>query len=195
MTDYAPTTWVNGGTPAINATNLNHLEDGVEAGHNELASAAAYLPAGIVIPFAGAAAPTGWLLCDGLAVSRTTYADLFDAIGETWGDGDNVTTFNVPDLRDRTPAGESSTHVRGTLGGMAAHVHETESGGTHGHTGDPGGSTGSVQVRSGAGLQTTVTEGHDHGTTSLGGGSHTHTTDADDPPYQATPYIIKAFSL
>lgn len=54
---------------------------------------------GTVLPFAGAAAPGGWLLCHGQAVSRSEYANLFGVIGETFGDGDGSTTFNVPDLR------------------------------------------------------------------------------------------------
>lgn len=57
------------------------------------------LPAGAVQMFARQIAPVGWLKCDGTAVSRTTYADLFTAIGETFGAGDGSTTFNVPDLR------------------------------------------------------------------------------------------------
>ena len=54
---------------------------------------------GVVLPFAGSAAPNGWLLCHGQAVSRTTYAHLFTVIGTTYGAGDGSTTFNVPDLR------------------------------------------------------------------------------------------------
>ena len=57
------------------------------------------MPVGSIIPYGGTAAPTGWLLCDGSAVSRTTYADLHTAIGTAYGYGDNSTTFNVPDLR------------------------------------------------------------------------------------------------
>lgn len=54
---------------------------------------------GSVSAFAMPTAPTGWLVCDGSAVSRTEYADLFAAIGTIWGDGDGVSTFNLPDLR------------------------------------------------------------------------------------------------
>ena len=54
---------------------------------------------GMVAAFAMSSAPTGWLTCDGTAVSRTTYSDLFTAIGTTWGSGDGTTTFNLPDLR------------------------------------------------------------------------------------------------
>ena len=55
---------------------------------------------GFIKTFAGATPPEGTLLCDGSAVSRDTYSDLFDAIGTTWGEGDGANTFNLPDLRD-----------------------------------------------------------------------------------------------
>ena len=58
---------------------------------------------GMIKPFAGTTVPTGYLLCDGSAVSRTTYADLFAAIGTTYGSGDGSTTFNLPDLTNRVP--------------------------------------------------------------------------------------------
>ncbi|NIZ01222.1 tail fiber protein [Thalassospira lucentensis] len=54
---------------------------------------------GTVSAFAMPTAPEGWLVCDGSAVSRTDYADLFAAIGTVWGHGDQITTFNLPDLR------------------------------------------------------------------------------------------------
>ena len=59
----------------------------------------AQIPAGMVQTYAGSAAPTGWLKCNGDAISRTTYATLFAAIGTTYGTGDGSSTFNVPDLR------------------------------------------------------------------------------------------------
>ena len=63
------------------------------------------MPSGALMPFAGSSVPTGWLLCYGQAVSRTTYAALFTAIGITWGNGDGSTTFNLPDFRGRILAG------------------------------------------------------------------------------------------
>jgi microcystin-dependent protein len=63
------------------------------------------VPAGAVMPFAGTAAPTGYLFCDGSAVLRSTYAILFTAIGTTWGVGDGTTTFNLPDYRGRMLTG------------------------------------------------------------------------------------------
>tara|TARA_Y100000310_G_C20571666_1_gene758362 strand:- start:157 stop:684 length:528 start_codon:yes stop_codon:yes gene_type:complete len=55
-------------------------------------------PAGMLAPFAMSTAPRGWMVCNGASVSRTTYADLFTAIGTTWGSVDG-NTFNIPDLR------------------------------------------------------------------------------------------------
>ena len=67
----------------------------------EVAYNAILYPAGMISPFAGPVEniPTGWMLCDGSAVSRTEYANLYDAIGVCWGVGDGSTTFNLPDLR------------------------------------------------------------------------------------------------
>ena len=97
-------------------------------------------PAGIVMPFAGSTAPQGYLFCDGSAVSRTTYATLFAAIGITYGSGDGSTTFNVPDLSGRVVIGVSGTHALGSTGGsetvtlsaseLPAHSHEVPQ---HGH--------------------------------------------------------------
>lgn len=73
------------------------------------------LPAGIgPLPYAGATAPSGWLLCFGQTVSRSTYAALFAAIGIAHGAGDGSTTFNLPDMRGRVPAGKDD------MGGTAA---------------------------------------------------------------------------
>lgn len=66
-----------------------------------LAAIAALSPPGIIEQYAGASAPTGYLMCDGTAYSRTTYAALYAAIGTAYGAGDGSTTFNVPDLRGR----------------------------------------------------------------------------------------------
>ena len=67
----------------------------------EIAHNATLFPAGLIAPFAGTKdkVPNGWLLCDGSAVSRSKYKNLYDAIGVCWGTGDGSTTFNLPDLR------------------------------------------------------------------------------------------------
>ena len=69
--------------------------------YSEVAYNATIFPAGMVSPFAGPveSIPAGWLLCDGSEVSRTEYANLYDAISVCWGVGDGSTTFNLPDLR------------------------------------------------------------------------------------------------
>jgi microcystin-dependent protein len=67
---------------------------------------------GMIAPSAAAATPTGWLPCDGAAVSRATYAALFSAIGTAYGAGDGTTTFNVPDLGGRVPAGVEAVATR-----------------------------------------------------------------------------------
>jgi len=65
-------------------------------------------PVGSITMYGGFSAPSGWLYCNGQNVSRTTFANLFSAIGTTFGNGDGSTTFNLPDLRDRFPLGDNS---------------------------------------------------------------------------------------
>lgn len=71
-----------------------------------------FVPSGTILPFGGATAPSGWLLCDGSAISRSTYAALFSAISTAWGYGDNSTTFNLPDMRGRFPRGRDAGIAR-----------------------------------------------------------------------------------
>ena len=72
---------------------------------------------GTIKPWGKATAPAGYLLCDGSAVSRTTYADLFAVISTTYGAGDSSTTFNVPDLQGKFPQGKSGTTSLAGTGG------------------------------------------------------------------------------
>lgn len=72
------------------------------------------VPIGVWLPFGGDAAPDGYLLCFGQAVSRTTYADLFAVLGVKFGSGDGTTTFNIPDLRGNVAVGKDD------MGGTAA---------------------------------------------------------------------------
>lgn len=67
------------------------------------------VPAGSISMYGAASAPTGWLLCDGSAVNRTTYATLFGIISTTYGVGNGTTTFNVPDMIGRVPVGVSTS--------------------------------------------------------------------------------------
>ena len=126
----------------------------------------AICPTGTVFAFAGTAAPNGWLLCTGSAVSRTTYAQLWSAIGSSCGSGDGSTTFNVPDLRGRW--------IRGVDGGTsrdpnAASRTSMNSGGNTGNA------VGSVQGQATGvnGLANANTNlEHSHATNGAGG--HTH---------------------
>lgn len=77
-----------------------------------------FIPTSTILPYAGATAPTGYLLCSGAAISRITYATLFGVIGTTYGSGDGSTTFNIPDLQAYFPVGFKSGDANfGTLGG------------------------------------------------------------------------------
>lgn len=83
--------------------NQLRLHDGVTAGGHLIGnSAGSGVPVGTIIPFAGNSVPQGYLLCDGSAISRTTYASLFAVIGTIYGAGDGSTTFNLPDYREKT---------------------------------------------------------------------------------------------
>lgn len=85
---------------------------------------AAVMPSGAILPYAGASAPSGFLLADGSAVSRTTYSALFAAIGTAYGAGDGSTTFNVPNLQGRVPVGKNAGtfSALGATGGEETHV-------------------------------------------------------------------------
>ena len=83
----------------------------------------AAFPAGVLTAFGGASPPSGWLLCDGAAVSRSTYAALFAAIGTTYGVGDGSTTFNLPELRQKFLRGKGASDTLGAAGGAATHTH------------------------------------------------------------------------
>lgn len=90
------------------------------------------IPPGTIWMHGAAAAPAGWLLCDGSAVSRVTYADLFTEIGTNFGAGDGFSTFNLPDLKQKFPLGYSSgVNALGDTGGSFDHTHNV---GTHTHT-------------------------------------------------------------
>lgn len=96
---------------------------------SDLATGAGGPPTGSVIDYAGSTAPTGWLLCDGSTVSRTTYADLFAVIGTTYGAGDGSTTFGLPDARGRVTAGlDDMNNTVGTGGGDAGRLTTAGSG-------------------------------------------------------------------
>jgi len=133
------------------------------------------IPPGTVFDYAGTTAPTGYLLCDGSAVNRTTYSALFNILGTTWGVGDGSTTFNIPDLRGRTSigAGQGGGLTNRTLGQtlgteqhiltvseMPAHTHNVQNNspssivGTDGiHTVQASATTSSIALQTVGGTQ------------------------------------------
>lgn len=126
--------------------------------------------AGMIIPFAGSSAPTGFLLCGGQAVSRNTYATLFGIIGTTYGVGDGSSTFNLPDLQGRVIAGKDD------MSGSSANRLTDQAGGLNGDTlGDTGGSETQ-------GLSIAQLPSHSHGSvvTNVSTSPKTNTGDGGD---------------
>lgn len=114
-------------------------------------------PTGAMIQFGGSSAPSGWLLCDGASVSRTTFAALFAVLSTTYG-STSGTTFNVPDMVGKFALGEGGGNTRGQTGGsqthtltiaeMPSHTHTLsmrEDGGGSPSTGHPEKGTGSFK--------------------------------------------------
>lgn len=168
---------------------------------------------GVIKMFGGSSAPTGYFLCDGSAVSRSTYSALFAILGTAFGVGNGSTTFNLPDMRQRFPIGVAASGTGATLGGTGgsidhlhtgpSHTHDAgtfavPSGGAHTHT--TGAPSATIAAQSGAGT-TMPTVGHTHDIASSGahthsvtgntGSSGTGNTGAANPPFQAVNFIVK----
>jgi len=102
---------VSASTTAVSQGDLN-----CSAGKLQEAGAS-LIPPGCMFDYGGSSAPTGYLICDGSAVSRTTYADLFTALSTTYGVGDGSTTFNIPDRTGRVSVGKEASATRLTSAG------------------------------------------------------------------------------
>jgi microcystin-dependent protein len=148
---------------ANRAVDTNHIKDGaVTAAKLDSAATSVLMPTGSIMSFAGTSAPTGYLLCDGAAISRTTYSDLFGILGLTYGVGDGSTTFNIPDLRGRVIAGLDSD-----TGGFAdrlttaseANLDGRTLGANNGNPGDTGRGTNGAQEHQ---LTTAEMPSHSH---------------------------------
>ncbi len=120
------------------------------------------------------AAPTGFLLAQGQAVSRTTYDQLFAIIGTTYGTGDGSTTFNLPDLRGRMVAGAQTQASLGDTEGSIDHTHTQT---THTHTQNAHTHTAPTHTHTGASTGSGGSHTHSQGVTGSSGG-HTHTAAA-----------------
>lgn len=114
--------WLNDGQP-ITDSQWDDAEALVDQAIEELMTS---MLTGTILPFAGSTTPDGFLLCDGQAVSRSTYADLFSVLGTTYGAGDGSTTFNLPDLRGRAAVGQDTGQTEfdtlGETGGEKTHT-------------------------------------------------------------------------
>lgn len=103
------------------------------------ATAAAAAPTGGMMDFVGSSAPTGWLVCDGSAVSRSTYSALFAITGVAFGAGNGTTTFNIPDCRSRVtlPSDGGTARIpgltQGSTGGAYQHALTANENGPHTH--------------------------------------------------------------
>ena len=157
---------------------------------------------GVVQLFAGSTAPSGWLICNGQAVSRITYAALYAVIGTTYGAGDGSTTFNVPNLVNKTVRGSNSLGKTGgsdtvtlTTAQIPAHTHTgtTNTTGAHTHYAYIGVQSGSWGMANGS------SHPYTGNTSSAGNHSHTFTTSSVGSgsavtitnPYVMLHYIIK----
>ena len=113
-------------TPSNGDVNGNFTYDSSIPGWRKTPENAASLPAGTIVQWPGATAPANWLLCQGQAVSRTTYASLFAAIGVQYGAGDGTTTFNLPNLKGKVAVGLDSSQTEfdtlGETGGAKTHT-------------------------------------------------------------------------
>jgi microcystin-dependent protein len=137
-------------TDANRAVTTDHIRDSAVT-TSKLASGAvtrskidalSRIPIGAIMSFAGTGDPSGWLLCDGRAVSRATYAALYTAIGITHGQGDNSTTFNIPDYRGRFLRG---TDNMGSAAGAASRDPDSASRTAMATGGNTGNNVGAVQ--------------------------------------------------
>lgn len=177
-----------GGLKLDSGTGTSYVCNGAEA----------VAPIGAVIAFAGTQAPDGWLLCDGAAVNRATYGDLYAAIGTAWGEGDAATTFNIPDMRGRflrgtdrgagrdpEASGRSASAAGGNIGDRVGTAQGDQLRG-HNHTYNGAFTTESVVTgHPQGGTATPYTFWGYGGTTSTAGGAETR------PINVSINYIIK----
>jgi microcystin-dependent protein len=150
------------------------------------------LPIGAIVPYGSATAPTNWLVCDGSAVSRTTYSELFAVIGTTFGSGDGSTTFNLPNLKGRVPVGyngsDNSFKPIGKTGGEKTHTLTIDEMPSHTHAPNNRATTFAGTGTNNPG-QTAGDRSWENLSIGNTGGGQAHN---NLQPYQTVNYIIKA---
>ncbi len=156
----------------ISADADNGIIIGTDGGLYAPAGAAADTPAGSIVMYGGAAAPSGWSLCNGAAVSRAGFAALFAIVGETFGVGDGVTTFNLPDLRQRFPLGKAASGTGVTLGSTGGSIDHTHTVPAHYH----GVGTGADIAISSSGSHLHAIDHNHPPSPTLSDGDHNHFT-------------------
>ena len=166
-------------------------------GSGWVSSAPNYVPTGGMVMWGTASAPTGYLLCNGSAVSRSTYSALFAVVGTAFGSGDGSTTFNLPDFRDRFPVGAGTTYSANSTGGskdaiVVSHTHTaTDSGHTHNVTGNIAG-TADLGTASGGNVYSPTVAATATGTANITvSTTGSSGTNANLPPYLGVYFIIK----
>ena len=142
-------------------------------------------PTGTIAMFGGSSSPSGWHICDGSPISRSTFAALFGVIGTTFGIGDGSTTFNLPDLRGRAPFGKAAAGTFTTLGGSGG----TESLPSHQHTNAAlGGPNNTDVLGSTTGDASIPTNAHSHSISNTG---NPITSPSIVNPFLVVNFIIK----
>ena len=180
--------FVNNSQPALNEDNLNLMQQRIKQDIQGAVSGDT-LPVGAIMPFGSDTIPENWLLCNGQAVSRTDYQQLFNTIGTTFGQGDGFTTFNLPNLQGKVVVGKDDNDTDfdtlGKAGGEKEHTLTIDEMPSHNHVGTPKYyRASSVEYATEENAQTGT-----QGTTSSTGGGQPHNI---LQPYQVQNYIIKA---
>ncbi|MBP2657164.1 MAG: Tail Collar domain protein [Firmicutes bacterium] len=172
---------------AAATSESNAADSATAAAANAASAGTAANPTGVILPYGGSSAPDGYLLCDGSTLSRTTYANLYDVVGTTYGTGDGSTTFALPDLQDKFVLGKGDTYsTLAATGGETEHTLTTDEMPSHHHT-ITGGTSGT------AGYVTMESDGNSASTESSNGTNYTGGGEAHNnmPPYIVLNYIIK----